>query len=108
MDVYLGQEGVLIGSAREAKQLEEVSGIELKTYAGTRRDREIARKKTVLEAKIASLHEEFESIKDELNRTHQEEELRKEIMEKNRSALTDKRYLNEKNMNAKKKNGKGK
>ncbi len=108
VDVYLGQEGVLIGSAREAKQLEEVTGIELKTYAGTRRDREIARKKTVLEAKIASLHEEFESIKDELNRTHQEEELRKEIMEKNRSALTDKRYLNEKNMNAKKKNGKGK
>lgn len=108
VDVYLSEDGVLIGSAREAKQLDEVTGIELRTYAGTRRDREIARKKTVLEAKIASLHEEFESVKDELNRTHLEEELRKEIMEKNRTALTDKRYLNEKKLNTKKRNGKSK
>jgi circadian clock protein KaiC len=108
VDVYLGENGVLIGSAREAKQLEEATGNELKTYAGTRRDREIQRKKTVLEAKIASLHEEFESVKDELTRTHQEEELRKQIMEKNRTALTDKRYLNDNKSNAKKANGKGK
>src|SRR5688572_13803285 len=99
VDVYLGEGGVLIGSAREARQLEEVTGQELKTYAGTRRDREIQRKKTVLEAKIVSLQEEFESIKDELNRTHNEEQVRKEIMEKNRIALTGKRYLNEKNSN---------
>jgi circadian clock protein KaiC len=108
VDVYLGEEGVLIGSAREAKQLEEATGQELKTYAGTRRDREIMRKKTVLEAKITSLQEEFESVKDELTRTHNEEQLRKEIMEKNRTALTDKRYLNEKKSNTKRSNGKGK
>lgn len=106
VDVYLGEEGVLIGSAREAKQLEEATGLELRTYAGNRRDREIKRKKTVLEAKITSLQEEFESVKDELNRAHQEEELRKQIMDKNRTALTDKRYLYEKK--SKKLNGKGK
>lgn len=104
VDVYLGPEGVLIGSARKAQEMEEATGIELKTYAGTRRDREIQRKKTVLEAKIASLQEEFESVKDELSRTHQEEELRKQIMERNRSELTMNRYLNENKL--KKRNGK--
>jgi circadian clock protein KaiC len=108
VDVYLGTEGILIGSAREARQLEEATGIELKSYAGTRRDREIERKRTVLEAKIASLNEEFESVKDELNRTHQEEQLRKEILEKNRKELTSKRYLNEKKSKSVKGNGKGK
>ena len=109
VDVYLGPNGVMIGSAREQQQLEEAAGLELRTYAGTRRDREIQRKKTVLEAKIASLNEEFESVKDELNRTHQEEQLRKEILEKNRKELTQKRYLNQNEPKRRKKgNGKGK
>lgn len=93
VDVYLGPEGILIGSARETQELEEAAGLELKNFAVGRKDREIQRKKTVLEAKITSLHEEFESIKDELNKTHQEEELRLKIMEKNRKELTEKRYL---------------
>lgn len=96
VNVYLGPGGVLIGSAREAQELEEATGLELKSYATTRRDREIQRKKIVLEAKIASLNEEFESVKDELNKTHQEEKLRNEIMQRNREQLTDKRYLNQK------------
>jgi len=110
VDVYLGPDGILIGSAREAQQLEEVTGQELKTYAGTRRDREILRKKTILEAKIASLQEEFESVRDELTRAHQEEELRKEIMAKNRNELTRNRYLNKKQSQSPKSpkpNGKG-
>lgn len=104
VDVYLGPNGILIGSSREAQQLEEATGQELKNLGVTRRDREIQRKRTVLEAKIASLREEFESVKDELNRTHLEEELRKEILEKNRQDLTKKRYL----QNKSKRNGKGK
>jgi circadian clock protein KaiC len=107
VDVYLGPEGVLIGSAREEKQLEEAAGLELKTFAGSRREREIQRKRTVLEAKIASLNEEFESVKDELNRTFQEEELRKKVLEKNRLELTQKRYLNDNKPKTKKRNGKG-
>ncbi len=93
VDVYLGAKGVLIGSAREAQQLEEATGQELRNYAGSRTDREIQRKGTVLEAKIASLKEEFESLKEELSRTRQEEELRKEIMERNRMEMTKGRYL---------------
>jgi circadian clock protein KaiC len=108
VNVFLGTNGVLIGSAREKQQLEEVTGMELKTYAGTRRDSEIKRKKTVLEAKIAGLNEEFQSVKDEIMKTYEEEELRKELMEKNRKALTEKRYLNQNKQRKGKGNGKGK
>jgi len=95
VDVYLGPNGVLIGSARETQQLEEAAGIEIKSFAGSQRDREIKRKRTVLQAKIASLQEEFESVKDELNRAAQEEELSRKVLDKNRLELTNKRYLND-------------
>lgn len=95
VDVYLGPNGILIGSAREAQELEEVTGLELKSHGFTRRDREVQRKKTVLQAKIASLEEEFESVKDELYRTQQEEQLRQELLDKNRLELAKKRYINE-------------
>ena len=91
VDVYLGTDGVLIGSAREAQQLAEATGQVLRTHAVSRKDVEIQRKRKVLEAKIASLQEEFESIQDELNKSYVEEDLRKEIMEKNRSQLIEKR-----------------
>lgn len=91
VDVYLGPEGILVGSARQAQELQEVTGVEMRTYAATRRDRELDRKKTVLEAKIASLKEEFESMRDELNKTFIEEQLKKEIMERNRDQLTQNR-----------------
>ncbi|MBO9562084.1 MAG: circadian clock protein KaiC [Niastella sp.] len=84
VDVYLGPKGILVGSAREAEQLNELTGVELRADALTRKDRELERKRTVLEAKIASLRDEFESMQDELNRTFREEELTKQIKEKNR------------------------
>ncbi|MGC3947805.1 MAG: circadian clock protein KaiC [Chryseolinea sp.] len=107
VDVYLGPNGVLIGSAREEQKLQEAAGLEIKKFAGTRSEREIQRKRTVLEAKIASLNEEFESVKDELNRTFQEEELRKRVLEANRIQLTKNRYLNDNSSQSKKRNGKG-
>jgi circadian clock protein KaiC len=108
VDVYLGPEGVLIGSAREAQRLEELTGNELRLYAVTRTDQEIKRKKTVLEAKITSLKEEFESVKDELGRTDQEDQLRKKILQKNREELAKKRYVNEAKLKPGKGNGKKK
>lgn len=91
VDVYTGPEGILTGSAREAQQLAEATGVELRTHALGRKDREIDRKRKVLEAKITSLQEEFDSVQDELNKSYLEEDLRKEIMKKNREALSKKR-----------------
>lgn len=91
VDVYMGPDGILTGSAREAQQLNEATGIELRSYALSRKDREIGRKRKVLEAQIASLQEEFDSIQEELNKTYLEDDLRKQIMEKNRKQLSQKR-----------------
>ncbi|GAB4017203.1 circadian clock protein KaiC [Spirosoma koreense] len=92
IDVYLGSDGVLTGSAREAQQLQEVTGVALRDHAITQKDKEIERKRTVLESRIASLQEEFESVQDELNKTFVEEELRKEIIERNREQLIRNRH----------------
>jgi circadian clock protein KaiC len=91
LDVYLGPEGILVGSARQAQQLQEATGVELRTFAASRKDQQIERKKLVLEAKIASLKEEFESVRDELNKTFLEEQLKKEIMQRTQEQLTDNR-----------------
>lgn len=92
VDVYLGPDGVLTGSAREAQQLQEATGEVLRYHALTRKDREIERKRMVLEAKIHSLQEEFESVQDELNKVHVEEELKKEVIEKNRKEMMSNRH----------------
>jgi circadian clock protein KaiC len=102
VDVYLGSEGILTGSAREAQQIAEVTGTILRKHAVDRKDVEIKRKRKVLEAKIASLKEEFESIQDELNKSYIEEDLRKDIMEQNRKKMSESRQT--KNTG----NGKGK
>jgi circadian clock protein KaiC len=92
VDVYLGADGVLIGSARESQQLEEEKTNAIRSHALSRKDRELKRKETVLQSKIASLREEFESLEEELNKTFVEEELKKEIIEKNRKLLMEQRH----------------
>ena len=91
VDVYLGEDGVLTGSAREAQQLKEATGVVLRTHALSQKDIAIQRKRKVLEAKIASLQEEFESVQDELNKSYIEEDLKKEIIEKNRKQMIENR-----------------
>jgi circadian clock protein KaiC len=93
VDVYLGTDGVLTGSARESQQLLEQTGQILRSHAVNRKDIAIQRKRKVLEAKIASMQEEFETVQDELNKSYFEEDLKKEIMEKNRSQLLKNRQV---------------
>ena len=91
VDVYLGPDGVLTGSAREAHILNEQTGLALHGQALSRKDREVSRKRKLLESKIASLQTEFESVEEELNKVYMEEELKKQVMERTRSEMTDKR-----------------
>lgn len=91
VNVYLGVDGVLTGSARETQELMEVTGKVLRTHALSRKDLEIQRKRSVLESKISSLQAEFESVQDELNKSYIEEDIKKEVMEKNRRELMEKR-----------------
>lgn len=89
VDVYLGPDGVLTGSAREAQKLREKTGVALREFAISRKDKEILRRRMMLESKIASLQAEFESTEEELNKIYLEEELKQNIIERNRQEITD-------------------
>ncbi len=88
LDVVMGADGILVGSARENERLKEATGEELRTYAIKRKDQQIKRKQAVLEAKITSLKEEFDSAQEELNKSFLEEDLRKEIMKQHREQMS--------------------
>ena len=60
----------------------------LRDNAMNLKDREIDRKRKVLQAKIASLQTEFESAEEELNRTYVEEQLVKDVTKTNRDEIT--------------------
>jgi circadian clock protein KaiC len=105
VDVYLGPEGVLTGSAREAQKLKEKTGVALRDFAVSRKDKEILRKRMMLESKIASLQAEFESAEEELNKMYLEDELKQDIIEKNRQEITN---IRRGNVNAPKSKSKNK
>lgn len=87
VDVYLGPEGVLTGSAREAQQIRERTGVALHDYEVDAKDREIGRRRKVLEAKVLSLQSEFESAEEELNKIYLQEEVKKQVSEKARQEM---------------------
>jgi circadian clock protein KaiC len=89
LDVYLGPDGILTGSARDAHRLETETGHVLHNNAIGLKDRELERKRKVLESKIDSLRAEYESAEEELNKVYTEESLKKEVMIQNRIKMTD-------------------
>jgi len=88
VEVYLGPDGVLTGTAREAQRLQEETGEVLREFAVNSKDREISRKRKVLEAKISNLQMEFESAEEELNKIYQEQELVKQVTHRTRQEIT--------------------
>lgn len=94
LDVYIGLDGILTGSAREAHKLEEETGIVLHSNALNRKERELERKRKVLEGKIESLRAEFESTEEELNRVYTEEQIKKDVLIKTREKITNLRTGN--------------
>jgi circadian clock protein KaiC len=105
IDVYVGPEGILTGSSRESQILLEKAGKALHTNALNRKDRELERKRSLLEAKIEGLRTEFESAEEELNKVYIEEELKKQIIEQNRQQMTDFRRGKEMTDSPKKRDG---
>ncbi|NII81306.1 circadian clock protein KaiC [Pedobacter riviphilus] len=105
VDVYLTEDGVLTGSAREARMLLEQTGEVIHAQAVSRKDRELERKRKILESKIESLKSEYESAEEELNKVYVEEALKKQIMGETLSKIADMRRGNtdskEKNINKK-------
>ncbi|OKS86565.1 circadian clock protein KaiC [Mucilaginibacter polytrichastri] len=88
IDVYIGPDGILTGSAREAQMLLEETGHVLHSHAIGVKDSELLRRRKILESKIDSLKSEFESTEAELNKSYIEEAIKKDVMEQNREKLT--------------------
>src|SRR5690606_10949972 len=66
LDVEVGPNGILTGSERKSNAISKKSSeLKLKNEL-LRKDREIERKRNALEATIATLRSEFESVEEEL------------------------------------------
>ncbi|OIV40127.1 circadian clock protein KaiC [Flavobacterium johnsoniae] len=82
LDVELGPQGILTGAARQTHQFKKtISDIKLQNEI-SRKDREIARKRKVLEANIEALKTEFESAEEELSILKATEELQAKLSSK--------------------------
>jgi len=68
VDVYLGAEGVLTGTARLAQEAKERNVILTRQQEIARKQRELARKRQVLEAQIAALRTEFMVEEEEMEK----------------------------------------
>jgi len=65
-DLYKGSEGVLFGSARVAQKRREAAGRVIRNEEIERRQRELDRKKRIMENEIAMLKEKFARDEDEI------------------------------------------
>ena len=66
MDVCLGPDGVLTGSARVAQEAKERAATSLRTQEIDHKQRQLERKRKAMEARIATLREGFEAEEEEL------------------------------------------
>lgn len=67
-EVYLGPEGVLTGSARQAQEAREKAAALVREQEVALKRRELERKRELLEARIAALRKEFEAEAEEASR----------------------------------------
>ncbi|PKN62991.1 MAG: KaiC 1 [Deltaproteobacteria bacterium HGW-Deltaproteobacteria-15] len=75
LDVYVGPEGVLTGSARASLEAKEKADALSREQEIERKKNEIERKKDILDAKIKAMQATFESEKEDLERAIEQEKL---------------------------------
>jgi len=66
LDVIIGPEGIVTGAGRLTQRIQEEARRAVRQHEADRRDRELERKRRVLEATIANLRTEFEAVEEEL------------------------------------------
>src|SRR6202163_2016377 len=75
LDVYLGPEGVLTGSARGSQEGREKAGVTFRKQEQETRRRELERKREIFEARMVMLRAEFEVEEEVIQQTISESEL---------------------------------
>lgn len=87
VDVYLGAEGVLTGSARAAQEAKEKAALLIRKQEIETKRRNIQRKRKALEAQIASLRAEFSAEEEELEKILSQEQLKENTIATGREAM---------------------
>jgi circadian clock protein KaiC len=75
LDVYLGPEGVLTGSARVSQEMREKAVVTFRQQELETRRRELERKRRIFEARMVMLRAEFEAEEEIIQQTIAESEL---------------------------------
>jgi circadian clock protein KaiC len=91
LDVYVGAEGVLTGSARLAQETRERADAVARQQEIERKQRELERRKRMLEAQIAELRAEFASQEEELGLAIGQQTARESQLAKDRLAMAESR-----------------
>ena len=86
-DVYLGPEGVLTGSARQAQEAREKAEALLRQQAIEGKQRELDRKQEAMEARVIALRKEFEAEAEEAKRMLASENAREEVTREDRENM---------------------
>jgi circadian clock protein KaiC len=91
VDVYVGAEGVLTGTARAAQEAKETAAARLRQQDIERKQRDLERRNKALEAKIAALRAEFETEREELEKEIIEQKQREGVRERDQVAMAKSR-----------------
>jgi circadian clock protein KaiC len=91
IDPYVGAEGVLTGSARQAQEAHERGEATARAQSGERRQRELARRRSALERQIAELQAQIEAEENEVAMLTEEAAGRAAKLSADRIAMATKR-----------------
>ncbi len=92
-DAYIGPEGVLTGSMRQAQEARGRAAAVARAQEIERRQRELERKREVMEARIAAIRREFEA-EEEAKRVIGQERRREELLRQDREQMAASRHAN--------------
>jgi circadian clock protein KaiC len=85
-DVYVGAEGVLTGSMRAAQEDREKAALQARAQEFERKQRDLARRRAVLEAQITALRAEFEAAEEESKTVAEQDRTREQQIAESRGA----------------------
>src|SRR5580658_7413291 len=91
VDVYLGGDRVLTGSARIAREAQERGAAKLREEDHQRKLRQLGSKRKAIEAQIAALQAEAEAEADEVHFAIAQETLQKKATHQNTDAMAQQR-----------------
>jgi len=93
-EIYLGPEGVLTGAARKSQEARETAQALARELEIEAKRRKLARKRQVLEARIAALRSNFDAEEEEMNRVIGEHQDREEVLRQDRQRMAVSRQAN--------------